>query len=241
MGFSGGVQVSSQDVRTTSTDKKQTLGTIGLTRDGKVYRYAQAGAVALSPGKICVNPDVDTNVVNKTVAATVAAGDLERKVVIDAAGAITGDAYVDGTLTINDATGEGINYAVAGNSSTSGAAELSVYLKEPTLVALTVDVSEATLAKNQWDDIVISIADQADMCVGAPNVSFAAGAYGWVQTGGDCSVLWDEAVAKGLALTIGTSTVGAVEALDGAGEVQIGVASQAGVDTEYQTAFLTIY
>lgn len=241
MGFSGGVQVSSQDVRETSTDKKQTLGTIGLTRDGKVYRYGRAGAVALSPGKICVNPDVDTDVVNKTVAATVAAGDLERRVVIDAAGAVTGDFYADGTLTINDATGEGINYSVAGNSATTGAAELTVYLKEPTRVALTVDVSEATLTQNQWDSVLISIADQADMCVGVPNVAFAISAYGWLQTGGDCAVLWDEAVAKGLALTIGSSTVGAVEALDAAGEVQIGVASQAGVDTEYQTGFLTIY
>jgi hypothetical protein len=73
-----------------------------------------------------------------------------------------------------------------------------------------------------------------------PNVAVTAAFYAWLQTGGECAVLADEAVAKGLSLTIGTGVVGAVEAADGAGEQVIGVASEALVDTEYRSAFLTI-
>lgn len=237
MSTTGTLQLSSQGVRETSSTKQMRLGT-KADADGKVYRYARAGASNLAVAELQVNPDVDTNVVNKTVARTTAAG--ATSVVVDVAGTVVADAYADGTFTISDATGEGINYRVSGNTGITGAGEITVSLTEPLKLALTIDVSEYTLTKNPWDSVVVSITDQADMAVGVPNVAITAGEYGWLQTRGQCSVLWDEAVAKGLALTTGTGTAGAVEALDGAGEVQIGVASQAGVDTEHQTAFLTI-
>lgn len=230
--------LTAQDFRETSATKLHPLGTKAQDELGRTYRYVKAGASNLAAGKLVVNADPSADVQNKTVARTYAAGTTE--VIIDAAGAITADSFVDGTLTINDATGEGVSMAVAGNTATTGAAELTVYLKEPVPVALTIDVSEATLFKSPWDQVVISAVDQADMPVGVPNVAITAAEFGWVQTRGTCAVLWDEAVAKGLALTIGTGVAGAVEALDAAGEFQIGVAMMAGVDTEYQPAFLTI-
>lgn len=237
--FTGFLQIAPSDIRKISDTKGGVkLGSVGVTRDGRVYRFTRAGGTTLAPGKLTVAATVDANVTNKTVAASVTRG--ARQVVIDAAGAITADAYADGTLNINDATGEGITYAVAGNSATSGAAELTVSLDEPVEVALTVDVSEATLTKNPWADTVISVVDQADMPVGIPNVSITNAYYGWTQTRGVCAAWADEAITAGQALTTGTGTVGAVEALDLAGEPQIGIALVAGVDTEYREVFLTI-
>lgn len=226
------------NVRETNSSRQHRLGTKYVTEDDKTYRYAKAGASNLAVAELMVNPDVDTNVVNKTVAATYAVG--ATQVLVNVAGTVVQDAYQDGTFTISDATGEGVNYRVVGNTGVTGSGTVTVSLATPLTLALTVSVSEYTLTKNPWDAVVVSATDQADMAVGVPNVAIASGEYGWLQTRGQCSVLWDEAVAKGLALTIGTGTAGAVEALDGAGEVQIGVASQAGVDTEHQTAFLTI-
>lgn len=230
--------LTASNFRETTSTQQHPLGTKARDQFNRIYRYVKAGASNLAPGKLVVNADPDTDVQNKTVARTYAAGTME--VIIDAGGAVTADDFKDGTLTINDATGEGVSMQVSGNTGTSGAAELTVYLKEPCPVALTIDVSEATLFKNPWDQVVISATDQADMPVGVPNVAITAAEFGWVQTRGTCAVLWDEAVAKGLALTIGTGTAGAVEALDGAGEVQVGVAMMAGVDTEYQPAFLML-
>lgn len=233
------IQISDQDARTISSSAPgEKLGQLAGTSDGRFYRLSLAGATALSPGKLTVNEDVDTDVVNKTVAATVAAG--ATSVVLDSAGAVTANFYAGGYLTVNDATGEGISYYVTGNTGLSAAGELTVYLKEPLAVGLTVDVSEVTLVSSPFANTVISAIDQADMPVGVPNVSVTAANYYWSQVGGICSVLWDEAVAKGLALTIGTGVAGAVEALDAAGEPQIGTAFMAGVDTEYQPAWLSI-
>lgn len=239
--FSAARQITDQDVRSTTSSRVSgiRLGEVGVTVDGRVYRYAQAGGTDLDPGKLTVNADANADVVNKTVARTYAAGTQE--VIIDAGGAIAADAYIDGTLAISDATGEGVLSRVVGNSVTTGAAELTVYLQEPIPVALTIDVSEATLLKSPWDDIVISATDQADQPVGVPNVTIDDADYGWVQTGGMCAVWADEAVTRGQALTIGTGTAGQVEALDAAGEPQIGIATIALVDTEYRQAYLTMF
>lgn len=237
MSFSGSLLLEAQDVRETSSTKQHPLGQKAEAQ-GKLYRYAKAGASNLAIAELQVNADVDTNVVNKTVAAAAAVGDTT--VTVTVAGTVVADAYADGTLTISDGTGEGINYKVTGNTGITGSGTIVVSLADPIKIALVVTTSEYTLTKSPWDSVVVSATDQADMAVGVPNVAIAAGEYGWLQTRGTCSVLWDEAVAKGLALTTGTGTAGAVEALDGAGEVQIGVASQAGVDTEHQSAFLTI-
>lgn len=243
--YSSAAQITEQDLRTTTASRVSgiRLGQVGTTIDGRVFRYAQAGATDLDPGKLCVNSDANADVVNKTVARTYTVAELasNMQVIIDAGGAITADDYRDGTLAITDATGEGVAVLVTGNSATSGAAELTVTTAEPVPVALTIDVSEATLLKSPWDDIVISATDQADMPVGVPNVTIDDADYGWVQTGGPCAVWADEAVTRGQALTIGTGTAGQVEALDAAGEPQIGIAQIALVDTEFRQAYLTMF
>lgn len=226
------------DVFETSATKQHILGTKYEDENGDIWRYVKAGASALDPGKLVVNADSDADGTNITVARTYTAG--ADSIVVDFAGAVAADAFADGTLTVSDATGEGVLVHVNGNTSTSGAAEATISLKEPIPVALTIDVSEVTLQKSPWDSVVISATDQADMPVGVPQVSIAASEYGWVKTRGSVAVWADEAVTKGLALTIGTGTAGQVEALDAAGEFQIGIAQMALVDTEYRQAFLTI-
>lgn len=239
MGLTMNSVVYAQDFRDISSTKELSLGTKGVTKDGRVYRYARAGAVALSAGKICINADLVAHHTNIAVYAAAAIGATKVQATLGATAA-TADQYADGYLTVNDATGEGCNYLIRGHAAVDSAGVISVNLVDPIEVALVATTSEVTLKSNPWADVVISIADQADQCVGVPNVAVTAAYYGWLQTGGECAVLADEAVAKGLALTIGSSTVGAVEALDGAGEHQIGVASEALVDTEYRSAYLTI-
>lgn len=232
-------QIGEQDIRTISSVQGGIeYGQLAATTDGRTYRFAKAGGTALDPGKLMVNADVDADVVNKTVAATVAVG--ATSVVVDSAGAVTADFYKGGYLTVSDATGEGISYLVEGNQAVTGAAEMTVFLAEPLKVGLTVDVSEVTLIQHDYNGAVISATDQADQPLGVPNITVTADYYCWLQTGGNVAVLADEAVAKGLALTTGTGVAGAVEALDAAGEFQIGVASMALVDTEYRPAYLTL-
>ncbi len=237
--ISGFTQITPSDIRKTSTNKNGVLlGTLAVTRDGKVYRWARAGSASIATGLLTVNSDAVANAVNRTVAATAAVN--ATTVLVNVGGAIAADFFADGYLTVSDATGEGISYLIAGNTSTAGAGVMNVSLAEPLATGLTVSVSEVSLLKNENDAVVVSAIDQLDLAVGVTNTAVAAGAYFWNQVQGDCSVLADEAVARGQELTIGTSVVGAVEAIDLIGEQTVGVAKEALVDTEYRAVKLSI-
>lgn len=232
------LSLTNQDARKQSATRLHVLGSVAETADGRVYRYSLAGGTALAPGKLNVAATVNADATNKTVARTVAAGQYE--VVVDAGGTIVADAYKDGFLTVNDATGEGISYAINGHTGVTGAGEITVTLKEPLIVGLTIDVSEVTLTASPWGGVVISVADQLDMAVGVANQTITASYYGWVQTRGITAGLADESYAIAQALTIGSSVAGAFEAADLIGEQLVAVAIVAGVDTEYREVFLTI-
>lgn len=236
--LSGALQVSPQDIAKVSSDALTNLGQVGVTPDGRIFRYAKAGGTALDPGKLCVAATVVANHENIAVASAAAVGATEVTVTLGATAA-TENQYAGGHLIINDAAGEGTAYLISGHPAADASASLVVSLAEPVRVALTTS-SEASLQKNPWDSVVISATDQADMPVGIPVVSIAASNYGWIQTGGVAAGLADETLAVGSELTIGSSVAGALEVVDAVAEPIVGKAIQAGVDTEYRAVFLTL-
>lgn len=231
-------KVRSQGFRDISSVKLDQVGAYDETLDGRGFRYSLAGGSTLAPGKLAVAATANADATNKTIARTVAAG--ATQVVFDAGGTIVADVYQDGFLTINDATGEGINYLVANHTGVTGAGEITVNLAEPLKVGLTIDVSEGTLCQNPWSGAVISVTDQLDAPVGVANVSITNAYYGWLQTKGACAVLADETLAVGIDVTIGTGVAGAVEAVDAVAEPRVGSVIEAGVDTEYHLINLQI-
>lgn len=236
--LSGAMQLSPFDIAKTSSTRDVQLGQIGVTPDGRAFRFGRAGASDLSPGKLAVAATITANHENMAVAAAASVGATSVTVTLGATAA-TENQYAGGFLIINDAAGEGTAYLVSGHPAADSAASLEVTLAEPIRVALTTS-SEATLQKNPWDSAVISATDQGDKAVGIPVVTIAAGKYGWLQTHGLCSALADETLAVGSALTIGTGVAGALEVLDAAGEQYVGDAIQAGVDTEYRGVYLRL-
>ena len=243
MGLQAKSTVFAQDFRSISSTKEHTLGVLGETIDGRKYRYSLAGGATLAPGKVAVNADLVALHTNIAVGAAAAIGAKTVTVTLGAT-AMTESQYQDGYLTVNDATGEGINYLINNNPAADASASAVISLAEPVAVALVAATSEVTLKVNTYSGIVISAADQVDQAVGVPNVSITNAYYGWVQTHGECPVLADEAVSKGTQLEIGSSVPGAVEAVDEAAAVAttgvVGIASEALVDTEYRSVFLTL-
>lgn len=237
--LTGAVQIFASDIYKIGTDKLHALGTMGLTGDGRVYRYVRAGATALDPGKLTVAATQAANHENIAVAAAAAVGDTSVTVTLGATAA-TANQYADGYLVINDAAGEGIAYPITGHPAADSAASLTVQIAKPGIqVALTTS-SEASLVLSPWADIVISATDQADMPVGVPNVTITAAYYGWVQTRGPVALLADETLGAGDDITTGTGVAGAVEVVDAVAEPRVGYALQAGVDTEYRACYLQI-
>lgn len=233
-------QISNQAVREVSTTKRGMIGTLAETPDGRKFRYAKIGASPTVIANLLVNADQVSEHANKLVDAAVAIG--EREVVIASIGAvaITADQYLDGWLAVRDNTGEGRQYRISGHQTADASAEnVRVYLTESIEVALDT-TTEVTLQYTNWHKVVISATDQADCPAGIAQAVVAAAGFGWLQTGGECLVWGDEAFSRGSALTIGTGTAGQVEMLDAAGEPQIGIAMETGVDGEHTAAYLTM-
>lgn len=235
--ISGGIQLFASDVLTITADAQHQLGTLGATVDGRMFRYGKAGATNLAAGKLCVAATQEAQHENMTCAVA-AAGATQVTVTLGSA-AVTANQYAGGYLVINDVDGEGNTYLISGHPAADSAATLVVTLAQPLTDALTAN-SQASLILNPWASVVISATDQADMAVGVPNCDITAAYFGWFQTRGVCSTLADETLNVGKAVTIGTGVAGAVEELDAAGEPQIGVAIQAGVDTEYRAVYLMV-
>lgn len=228
------------DVYESSSLKKFELGALGFAYGGnKAFRYGRNNASTASvAGNVQTSAAIVANHANIAVAEASAVNDLTVKVTLGATAA-TKDLYAEGEMCVNDADGEGISYRIRGNAAIALSTAGYIYLEEPVQVALTTS-SEVTLYQNPWDRFVIG-ADQSLQTVGVANKIIAVDYYAWLQTRGLCSVLADETIAVGKAVVIGSSLDGSVEGIDTDDEYpQIGVAAQAGVDTEHRLIYLTI-
>ncbi|KKN59581.1 hypothetical protein LCGC14_0540440 [marine sediment metagenome] len=205
-----------------STTQLHPLGTLGFTNDGRIYRYAQAASTALDPGKLTVAADIETNHEDRDV-NTFAIGDTVITVSLGGT-AVTANEYDEGFLNITDATGQGIAYSIKAHQvSSAGSEDITVTLNDPIVIAAEA-ATTATLVRNKYRDIVVSDTTQTDLPTGVPNVTIASDAFGWVQTGGLCSILVDSNDTEvGTPVTIGAGTNGGVEGLDAIAEPAVGV------------------
>lgn len=218
------------------------LGTLGFTNDGRTYRYANnAGSSALDPGKICVAADITTNHEDRAV-NTFAIGDISLTIGIGGT-AITSNEYDEGFVVITDDDGQGIAYSIKSHETSSvGSVDIIVTLNDPIVIA-AIDNTTVTLVRNKYRDIVVSNGTQTDLPVGVPNVTIAIDSFGWVQTGGLCSVLvGSNDTEVGTPVTLDASTNGGLEGLDAVAEPQVAIQlAGVGADVgEYGTFELTL-
>lgn len=241
--FTSGKAIAAQDVREISIVQKEALGSVGVTRDGRVYVYGQAGASDITRGQLAVAEAVVANHTNQTFGATAAVG-ADEVVLNIGATAVTADQYADGYLVVNDAAGEGVLYQIISNSAASASASVRIKLYEPLVAAVTVSVSEGSLIKNPAKTVVTSTT--LSKSVGVANTTVTAAYFGWFQSGGMASVLADGTPAKGTNVVQSNGTAGAVEAFTDsttlATDIQevVGITMETAVSTEHRAVFLKI-
>ena len=237
--FSGYMQITPTGLRKTSATRNGIqIGTLGITRDGRGFRWTKDDGTGLARARLAVNSNKDTDDDNNLVSVAAAVGDKQVSVAVD--GAVTADKYAGGYFTVRDSAGEGYSYLIASNTSVAGAGAIVVNLDEPLIEALTT-ASEATLRKHAYLDVQLSVADQLDMPVGVTPVAVTASYYFWSQVWGECSVLGDASThARGSEATISAATAGAVGLKDGIAEPLVGVYNEVLVSAEHESIYLKI-
>lgn len=231
------ISLVNQDARTVSATQLHKLGTIAETADGRVYRYAVAGATNLAAG--LVNNTV-AKVANHTNIAVATAAVLGARVVNVTLGATatTVGQYDGGYLVVNDSTGVGCAYRIAGTPVIALSTAGNINLEEGIAIALTTS-SKVSLVPSPWAGTIVTNNSAALFCNGTNNVAVTALNYYWSQTAGMASVLSDGIIAKNAGAIVSTAVNGAL-VTEAAGTItqRVGTAPEATVDTKYYPIFL---
>lgn len=240
MSHSGFLQISTQDIYKTSTTKLMRLGSLAVTRDGRLFRYGLAGAAALAPGKLAQIPAVVANHQNIAVQTASVVGDFNLSVTLGATAA-TADQYADGYVVGYDASGVGQSLQIQSNSVAALSTTCVLNLFDPISIAQTTS-GKVNLEQNPYSNSIISsTADTTEFVVGVPGVSIPAANYGWFQTRGVAAVLGNGTITKGAGVIKSATTAGATD-IEAAATItqRVGQQLQTGTSTKYNTTFLTI-
>jgi len=228
--FSGPVQAIGLDLYDSSTTQVHRLGERVETSDGRVFRYAQAGAAQLVAGNVVQAPaQVTTHKAMTPVAAAIGATSVTAT--LGATNAVTANQYADGYLIVAVTPGNGYAYRISSHPAAAASAACVFTLAEPLNVALTTS-SRVSLQANPYKGVIQAPTTLTGTPAGIAVFPAAANEYCWIQTRGLAPVLTAGTPAVGAAVGVPGSAAGAV-VIDGAatsGLYPIGTMAETGVD-----------
>jgi len=203
------------------------LGALATTGDGRYFRYAYAGAVALVPGTLQQASAEVTGSQNLAVSAAAIGA-----VSITTTSTVTCSAndFAGGWVIVTTTPGQGYQYQI-GSHAAATAAAVTLNLVDPITVALTT-ASRIDLVANPYSKVVINPTTATSCAVGVAVAAVPINYYGWIQTRGVATVLADGALAVGTQVVASNATAGAVEALTGVQAI-VGTAVTGVATTEY--------
>ena len=227
-----------------SATKKEIVGTLRFTRDGRKFRYAKNGAGALAAGKANIVAAADAEVFDEACAAAHYIGDMNIVETITAGVIHEENKFAGGFFAGNEQTGEGHQYLINSSSAVGvGGTSLTLGLSDPIRVAMVAATTQFTLVVNPQYGVAESTTEENLMAGVAPRV-VPIGNYFWNQTGGVALVLADQIIAVGTTMVLG-AVAGSMKAIPTALDVDIAqcygvVFGQATVDGEYGQVFLML-
>ena len=232
-----------QDGFTSSSTQIHELGRRAVTKDGRVFRYAVAGASDTVAGSIYQSSAPIANHLAQTPPA-VAAGATSFSFT---PGATAGAAnlYAEGYLQVDTTPGNGYTYQVSGHAAitASTAFTLNLVPSDPIQVALTTS-SRVGLVANPFKNVIVMPTTATAAVAGLAGYVITTGQYGWLQTWGPASTLINGTPGVGIGVVISATTAGAVDVAAVAAEIntrQIGHMMQVGVSTKNNFVMLRIH
>ena len=229
------------------------MGTKLVLPDGRVFRYALAGATALAVGKLNQMAAPVANHLNKACDVARAIGATEISATLGATAAAA-NLYAEGFVHVNDATAEGHTYKIKEHAAAALSTVLTVTLADGVTVqvALVAATSEVTFTRNPYAGIIVCPTTLTAAVAGVNPVAVTAAYYFWLQTWGPAAVLANGTLVVGKMCANPATTAGSVDTYpitltEGAPNTYtpgdspvVGEVMQVNASTEYALVFLKI-
>ncbi len=233
--------VTPQDIFSPSVTSNHALGTRLSLIDGRVFRYAQAGAVDLVAGNLL--QAALPIPLHLALTAAVAAIGTTSIVVTPGATAAAANLYAEGYLGVDTTPGNGVGpYRISGHAAITASTAFTLFLDEPIQVAFTT-ATRYGLMQNLYNDVLQSPTTKTAAIVGVAPVIIPAANYGWIQTWGPASVLVNGTPAVTAPVINSVTTAGAVDVWTAAAQViasYVGEMMQVGVSGKNNFVYLKI-
>ncbi len=225
-----------RDPYTTYTNQRFPLGQVMEVSDGRIYRFALAGAAALAASNLDSARAMTANFDTLSIQATVAAGATTIPFT-NGATALLENELAQGTILVEDvALNLGEVYPIKSNTADGGTGTVTVTLEDNVKVLNALTTSgKVTVRYNPWLGVIIHGSPPVQLPVGIPQAIIGLTEYGWLQTHGVCQCLIEGSVIKiGHALRASESVNGAVTFLDytEATQADLGIVGWAVIDDD---------
>ncbi len=233
----------------TYPNQRFALGQVMEITDGRIFRFAEAGAAALAGGKLNSAKALTANFDTLAVQAAVAAGATTIPFT-NGATALLENELAGGTILVEDvALNLGEIYPIKSNTADGGAGTVTATLEDNVTVLNALTTSgKVTVRNNPWSKVIIHGSPPVQLVVGVSGTIIGLTEYGWLQTHGVSNVL-----VEGSVMVIGQGARPS-ETIDGAvtflnfdeatqadrGLVGYAIVGDATSDTLYAPLFLTL-
>lgn len=238
-----------QGVFEESETQKHTLGTRLVLPDGRAFRYAQAGTVALVAGNILTSAAIGgattTAQTNLAVATSSAIGDNFGYATIVTT-TQPADTFREGYYCIEAGTaaqGRGQMYKLGSHGALTAASQKLLFADgEVCRTAITAASATVRLVANPYARVIQAAATTlTGGVVGGAHIAVTASYFFWLQTWGPFNALVNATLTVGRSLLNGVAIAGAVTLDTAALDDQVVGYSFASVaDTENGPVFLTL-
>lgn len=239
--LTGPTNITQQDTLSSSSDQMHDLGQLGVTSDGRKFRYCKAVATTVT-GDCYSSAGQDAQFEAMALQANAAIGATSISITIGTTSVAAND-FDEGYLMVASGTGVGQSSKIVSHGTGTSGQTVVFVIEDALKVALTTTGSSTlTVIKNPYDDVIIQAATPVAQTAGIASFAILAGEFGWLQTGGPAACLFDASVnaVDTLGVAGSTTTEGAVRVAAAGSEV-IGNSMQVvTVDGEVAPVFLTI-
>lgn len=234
-----GSALSGADIATYTADQKHPLGTVGIGRDGSIYRYCQAGAADLVVGNIVQRAAPIPNHLALTSAA-MAIGAFST-VVTPGATAGAANLYAEGYLIADTTPGNGYRYGISGHAAITASVAFTLNLDEPIREVAFSTATRYGLHHNKYKNVIQTPTTITAPVVGGVVAPITATYFGWILQEGLFAGLINGTPAVTAPVINSATTAGALDVWTAAAQPTsnfLGHMAQVGVSGKNNAVYL---